>query len=172
MSDKEIPSILSAGTRLGELTLIARVRTGDATPSYRKKSWRVQCSCGKRLTIPEWYMTRKASPKRSCGHYTKTSKTIYNREYRIWCMIHQRCLFPQHEAYKHYGGRGIKIHVTWLSASYGGHPDGLGFDRFLAHIGPAPSLKYSVDRINVNGNYEPGNVRWATAKEQAANKRK
>lgn len=86
-------------------------------------------------------------------------------------MIHQRCLFTTHVAYKHYGGRGIKIHPDFLSKDYGGNPDGKGFDRFLAHVGAAPSLKYSIDRIRVNEGYEPGNLRWATAKEQAANKR-
>lgn len=167
-----IPKILSPGTRIGELKLIGRVRTGKYVSAIKKKSWRVECSCGTRFTLPEWYMTRPTNPRRHCGcKVIKTSKTIHNREYRIWCMIHQRCLFEHHIAFKHYGGRGITIHKDWRSPDYGGLPDGKGFDRFFEHIGAAPSLKHSVDRINVNGHYEPGNVRWATAKEQAANKR-
>lgn len=168
---------ISAGTKLGELTILGRVRTGAKTPSYRKKSWRVQCSCGETLTIPEWYLTRPGNPKRSCGHYDKTLKTLYNREYRILTMIHQRCLFPTHVAYKHYGGRGIKIHPDFLFKQYGGRDD-LGFERFFKCVGPAPSLKHSIDRINVDEGYAPfqsdgvtPQLRWATSKEQAANKR-
>lgn len=170
--------ILSPGTRLGELLLVARVRTGSKDKSYQKKKWRVQCSCGTRLTIPEWYLVRPGNPKRSCGHYTKTPKTVYNREYRILCMIHQRCLFPDHVAYKYYGGRGIKIHPDFLFPQHGGNPDDKAFDRFLACVGPAPSLAHSIDRIDVNGDYAPfqkdgvtPQLRWATAVEQAQNKR-
>lgn len=170
--------LLSPGSRLGELLLVSRVRTSTNAKSYKKKQWRVECSCGVRLTVPEWYLVRPSNPKRSCGHYTKTSKTIYNREYRIWCMMHQRCLFPTHVAYKHYGRRGIKIHYDFLGPDYGGNPDGKGFDRFLACVGPAPSLKHSIDRINVNEGYAAfqsdgvtPQLRWATAVEQAANKR-
>ena len=93
-------------------------------------------------------------------------------------MIHQRCLFPSHTAYKHYGGRGIKIHYDFLSEAYGGNPDGKGFERFFACVGAAPSLQHSIDRIDVNGDYAPfqsdgvtKQLRWATAKQQAANKR-
>lgn len=163
--------IFSPGTKLGELTLIGRVRSGRKTPVYRKKSWRCRCTCGVELTVPEWYLQRPGNPKRSCGHRDISLKTQYNREYRIWCMIHQRCLFSHHIAYKYYGGRGIKIHPDWLNKDYGGNPDDKGFQRFFEHVGPAPTLGHSIDRIEVNGNYEPGNIRWATAKEQAQNKR-
>lgn len=62
-----------------------------------------------------------------------------------------------------YGGRGISVDPRWVG-------DG-GFSRFLAEIGPRPSLDHSVDRVDVNGNYVPGNVRWATASEQNSNRR-
>lgn len=163
---------LRPGTILGELTLRGRVRSGRNTPAYRKKSWRCECSCGQTLTIPEWYLTRPTGPKRHCGcKVVKTSKTLFNREYRIWCMMHQRCLFPTHVAYHLYGGRGIKIHPDFLSKDYGGNPDDGGFDRFLKEVGAAPSLGHSIDRIDNFKGYEPGNLRWATSKEQAANKR-
>ncbi len=176
----DVPKILSPGTRLGEFKLVGKVRGGKKTPPYKKHSWRVECSCGTRLTLPEWYLVRPSGPKRHCGcKVIKTLKTIQNREYRIWCMMHQRCLFPQHQAYKDYGGRGIKICYDWLSPDYGGNPDGKGFDRFFEFIGQAPTIKHSIDRVDVNGNYEPYHpitkarqVRWATAVEQAANKRK
>ena len=74
-----------------------------------------------------------------------------------------RCGSPNNPVFKNYGGRGIRVCDEWQG-------DG-GFERFLAHIGPRPSSKHSIDRINNDGNYEPGNVRWATITEQQQNRR-
>lgn len=156
---------LKAGMKLGEFTIVMKVNTSKKySPSIRKR-WRVQCSCGKRETIPESYLLRKGNPKTHCGcKIPKTNKTLYNQEYRIWCMMRQRCYNPKHVAYKDYGGRGIKMHFDWIDMNN-------GFDLFLKEIGPRPSPKHSVDRKDVNGNYTYGNVKWATAKEQAYNTR-
>ena len=80
--------------------------------------------------------------------------------YRSWGAMIQRCTNPANKHYKNYGGRGIKVHESWLD-----------FQTFLFDMGERPEGK-SLDRYpNVNGNYEPGNCRWATTKEQALNKR-
>lgn len=97
------------------------------------------------------------------------TSTIYSEnplEYRVWVMMHVRCEDPKHIAFKHYGGRGITVHSEWHKKN---GKD--GFKAFLEHVGKRPSLKYSLDRINNDGSYVPGNVRWATAKEQRANQR-
>ena len=73
----------------------------------------------------------------------------------------QRCLNPNQTVYRHYGGRGITICERWL----------LSFENFFADMGERPSRKYSLDRIDPDGNYEPSNCRWATQKEQVANQR-
>jgi len=71
-----------------------------------------------------------------------------------------RCNNTNSTGYENYGGRGIKLHSEWLD-----------FKKFIEHVGPRPSSKHSIDRIDVNGNYEPGNVRWASPLQQASNRR-
>lgn len=78
-----------------------------------------------------------------------------------WRKIKQRCLNPKDKQYKNYGARGIKICDEWLH----------DFWLFCLDVGVKPTNKHTLDRINNDGNYEPGNVRWATIKEQNNNKR-
>ncbi len=79
-------------------------------------------------------------------------------EYRIWCGMLSRCRLRTHEAYARYGGRGITVCERWLR-----------YENFLADMGRRPSLDYSLDRKDNDGNYEPDNCRWATRHEQAIN---
>jgi len=87
----------------------------------------------------------------------------YNRspEYSCWVNIKHRTRNPEHASYPDYGGRGITMCDEWYE----------DFNAFLSHIGPRPSSDHSVDRIDNEGNYEPGNVRWATRSEQQFNRR-
>ena len=82
-------------------------------------------------------------------------------EHRAWVHMKQRCTNPKKREYVYYGGRGIKVCDEWMRS----------FIAFYEHIGPRPSEKHSIDRIDVNGNYEPGNVRWVTHQEQIENTR-
>lgn len=81
-------------------------------------------------------------------------------EHRAWISMRRRCYLKTFRQYKDYGGRGIRVCDEWLS----------NFMAFYNYIGPKPSPQHTLDRINNNGNYEPGNVRWATWAEQATNK--
>lgn len=168
MEDNYKPSVnrrdLYPGMKLGYFTLVQRVNSSKKVSYSIRKRWRVECVCSQRKTIPESYLVRKtgSGPTTHCGCQNKSSKTIFNSEYRIWAMMQQRTSNPKHRFFKYYGGRGIRVCVEWADWK-------TGFDKFLAHIGPRPSPGHSVDRIDVDGNYEPGNVRWATASEQANN---
>ena len=83
-------------------------------------------------------------------------------EWTAWQAMKSRCTNPKYMHFKHYGGRGITICDQWFSS----------FQQFFSDVGPKPTPKHTLDRINVDGNYEPSNVKWATRKEQTTNRRK
>lgn len=95
-------------------------------------------------------LRRDTTRRQPCGKYTT--------EYRTWGSMRYRCLNKQSAAYARYGGRGITICGKWDS-----------FDVFLADMGPKPTPRHSLDRIDNNGNYCPENCRWATVEMQTRN---
>ena len=97
----------------------------------------------------------------SCRRHGHAAKGHVTPEYRAWTQMKIRCYNPTSESFKDYGGRGIKVCARWLNS----------FKAFLADLGPRPSPELSLDRIQNDKDYEPGNVRWATRAVQSVNRR-
>jgi hypothetical protein len=128
--------------------------------------WRCLCICGNSVTV-HGYDLRSGNTK-SCGCYKNdlvrersiTHNMRQSNEYNIYCTMISRCHNPNNKCYYRYGGRGITVCQEWRD----------DFSAFYNHIGPRPSKKHSIDRIDNDLGYMPGNVRWATNIEQAYNK--
>lgn len=147
-----------AGKRFGRLV----VEGYAGRQKNRQSRWTCLCDCGKRKVIVRSSLTSGHS--NSCGCLRNKSNGEANNykkrspEYIAWTGIIARC---EDKTNPNYGGRGITICPEWRH----------DYPAFLAHVGRRPSQKHSIDRIDNNGSYEPGNVRWATAKMQVANRR-
>lgn len=156
-----------AGQKFGRWTAIRRV-DDDATNG--STCWLFRCDCGTEVTRVASKLISAAirGAAISCGCYSKALKTRHGQrrvgatsaEYHTWSGMLYRCENPVDPNYKNYGGRGITVCERWHN-----------FIDFFADVGRRPSARHSLDRIDVNGNYEPGNVRWATSREQHRNRR-
>lgn len=151
--------------------------TTTAMPFVNGKSTMVDCSCecgGSRTVRAAELINGVAIGCKSCpivvsdaqrkaiGDRTRTHGMCRTPEYHLWCSMRARCGDPTNMSYADYGGRGISVCDRWM----------VSFEDFLTDVGMRPSKKHTMDRIDVNGNYEPGNTRWATMLEQARNTRR
>jgi hypothetical protein len=160
------------GQRFGRLVVLHHA------DKDRKGNWRWECvcDCGNRTQPPTYSLVRGET--RSCGCLQLETRRQNKREgsapkhghtvgrstaeYRAWNALKTRCTNTNIPGYKYWGGRGITLCERWRDS----------FEAFLADMGPRPSPKHSLDRIDNDGNYEPGNCRWATASEQNRNQRR
>jgi hypothetical protein len=124
-----------------------------------ERKWEAECICGKVKLV--WINHLVTGKSISCSCMTKHTHSMTNTPvYRSWASAKSRCITPTNDRYSSYGGRGITMCDRWLNS----------FENFLEDMGERPE-SMSLDRIDVDGNYETSNCRWATAKEQSNNTR-
>lgn len=147
------------GKVFGSLTVLEEV---SVTTKHRR--FKVKCSCGtvKFMFLSAIKNVLKSKGKSPCNCGERKPSIDFHKEYFAWSNMKTRCYNPKATRYKDWGGRGITVCKEWVNDFY----------QFLYDVGEAPGPEYSIDRYpDHDGNYEPGNVRWATQYQQQNNRR-
>ncbi len=151
------------GQTFNRLTVVATAnRLQKNRPRYL-----CQCTCGSQLAVDHYHLLSGHTSSCGCAKIERlismnlTHGQSKSSEYKSWSEMKSRCLHTTHKHYKHYGGRGIQICDRWLNS----------FENFLSDMGRKPFPGLTLDRINVNGNYEPSNCRWLSKTAQQSNRR-
>lgn len=162
---------MEAGFQHGYLTVVGR--SDPPANKHNQSLWDTKCTCGRVKPMRTDHIQRLFScgcmrdelAAKSNTKHGHASKYVSTPEYSAWLEMRARCGNPNNQRYRRYGGRGIAVCVEWEDS----------FEAFFSHIGPRPTQpenkrEYSLDRIDPDGDYRPGNVRWATAVVQANNR--
>ena len=144
------------GRKFNMLSVISKIPT---TPGRRHARYECVCDCGKRLEVSGRDLK---GGQKSCGCAKLTrGGDSESPEYRAWNAMIGRCYNTGDPGFKNYGGRGISVCDEWRAS----------YEMFLGHVGRRPGSEYSIGRIDNDGNYEQGNVRWETIEQQNNNSR-
>lgn len=156
------------GCRFGRWIILGPVEERRGKSPAPKTYLLCRCNCGTERYV--WKENLRRGQSKSCGclkrDLMREKKTTHGLshtpEYRAWLAMKQRCYDPNSTRYKNWGGRGIRVCDHWLHS----------FMNFFADMGQLPAPRASLERVDNQGNYTPGNCRWASAKEQARNTRR
>jgi hypothetical protein len=146
------------------MTLLEKL---DECNAHGKRYYKVRCWCDNVFKVVGSNIVSGNTRSCGCDRYGKNARHGHTRggkftkEYRTWAAVITRCTNPNADNYARYGGKGTRVTQEWIDS----------FEAFFEHIGYAPTPRHTIDRIDPFGHYEPGNVRWATYKEQRANRR-
>jgi hypothetical protein len=162
-----VPALIDLiGQRFGRLVVTARADDMD-----RKPGWLCRCDCGNWKAVRGSDLRNGATQSCGCLRNDRVRAVITTHggksrsgadpEYAVWAAMRQRCKHPNRPDFKYYGGRGISVCDQWQNS----------YATFRTDMGPRPSPRHTIDSIDTNGNYEPGNCRWATWSEQRRNTR-
>lgn len=147
------------GRKFHRLTVVSK-----ATPPAGRRGtfWNCRCECGTETVVYQGHLRSGATKGCGCARIgvNRTHGMSRTPEYRAWENARSRCTNPRNKRYPLYGGRGIRMCAEWSTS----------FEAFIAHMGRRPTKRHSLDRIDGDGHYEPGNCRWATIEEQNNNR--
>lgn len=154
------------GEKFGRLTVIGRGENHVFPSGQKQTQWLCKCDCGNSVTVIARNLL--SGNTMSCGCLKREMRTKHDKWgtkiYKCWDNMKSRCLNPHATGYENWGGRGISIYEPWIHS----------FDSFYDYVSKLPGFGkdgLQLDRINNDGNYEPGNLRWATRREQTLNSR-